>query len=132
MTRSTLGCLAKSRVPGDSFNIQLRLEPWVTGASVSTIKQVALTLGSDRVTFDWDRAGPVWVNGSAASISMANPKLTLNGGTVTEVTPDMFQVDWNTGESTTITNVDVGWRGPANYINVADSVPVGLPGFSAV
>jgi von Willebrand factor type D domain len=34
--------LAKSRLPGDNFEIQLELEPWFAGASVTTIHQVAI------------------------------------------------------------------------------------------
>ncbi len=110
--------LAKSRLPGDSFEIQLRLQPWSATSSVSVITQVAAALGSDRVTFDWTRPNPVWVDGSVATLSQANPELILPGGTIDEVTPNMFRVNWNTGETMTVTYA-------GSYINVVDGVPPG-------
>ena len=108
--------LAKSRIPGDNFQIQMELEPWYTGASVTTIHAVAIALGSDRVTFDWTRADPVWVDGAASAISMADPTLTLPDGTITEMSPDMFKVNWDTGETMTVTSF-------GSYINIVDGIP---------
>jgi hypothetical protein len=120
--------LAKSRVPGDSFDIQLRLQPWYSGASVSVITQVAVSVGNDRVIFDWSRPNTVMVDGAAAALSLSNPTLTLADGKITELSPDAYTATWNTGETATFS------RGPSfvgYFINVADSVPVGLPGFIA-
>ena len=108
--------LAKSRLPNDSFDIQLRLEPWSTGSSVSVIRQVAIQLGADHVTFDWSRTDPVWLDGAESTISQAQPTLTLAGGVVNEVSSDVFKVTWNTGETMTVTNA-------GSYINVIDGVP---------
>ena len=72
--------LAESRIPGDNFQIQMELEPWYTGASVTTIHAVAIALGADHVTFDWTRPNTVLVDGSApATLNVGNP-LTLAGG----------------------------------------------------
>ena len=108
--------LAELRIPGDNFQIQMELEPWYTGASVTTIHAVAIALGSDRVTFDWTRADPVWVDGAASAISMADPTLTLPDGTITEMSPDMFKVNWDTGETMTVTSF-------GSYINIVDGIP---------
>ena len=110
--------LAKSKLPGNSFDIQMRLEPWSTGSSVTVIRQVAIQLDSDSVTFDWTRTDPVWVDGTPSVIGQAQPELTLSGGTVTEVSPDLFKVNWNTGETMTVTNA-------GSYINIIDGVPPG-------
>src|SRR5262249_36459658 len=38
---------------------------------------------------------------------------------VTEISPDMFKVDWNTGETMTVTH----FAGPNGYINIVDGIP---------
>jgi autotransporter passenger strand-loop-strand repeat protein len=111
--------LAQSLIPNDSFDIQLRLQPYTDTASVTFITQVAISLGSDRVTFGVqgpDRPGTVLVDGNTTTLSMSDPTLTLAGGTVTEISPTMYKVVWNTGETMTVT--DKGY-----YFNVSDSVP---------
>ena len=79
--------LAKSRVPGDSFDIQLRLQPWSAGASVTVITEVAASVGTDRVTFDISRPDVVWVDGVASTLSLANPTINLAAGQVTSSRP---------------------------------------------
>ena len=112
--------LAKSRISGDSFQIQLELEPWFTGASVTTIHAVAIALGADRVTFDWTRGDTVLVDGAAPSgLSMGTP-LTLAGGTITEISPNMYKVDWATGETMTVSQ---GSSFVGSFINVTDGIP---------
>jgi hypothetical protein len=95
---------SKSTAPGDSFDVQIRLEPWFTGSSVSVMTQVAASVGSDRVTFDLHRSDMVWVDGAATTLSAANPTLNLAGGQLTELSPAQFELDWNTGESLKVTN----------------------------
>ncbi len=114
--------LAKSRVPGDSFEIQMRLEPWFGLFPATVITQAALAVGSDRLTFDIDRPDLVYLNGNPVSLSLDNPTLFLSGGVLTELTPTTFKVLWNTGEEATIYD-----RG--NYVDIVDGVPPGLPGF---
>ena len=94
--------LAQSRIPGDNFQIQLELEPWFAGASVTTIHQVAIALGSDRVTFDWSRTNTVLVDGAVPSGLATDTPLALTGGTITEISPTMYKVDWATGETMTV------------------------------
>src|SRR5262249_39558809 len=90
--------LAQSRIPGDNFAIQMRLEPWYDAASVSTIKQVAIALGADHVTFDWTRPNTVLVDGAAPIGLTIGGQVKLAGGTITEVSPEVYKVDWATGE----------------------------------
>jgi hypothetical protein len=112
--------LAESRVPGDNFQIQMELEPLYSGASVTVIHAVAIALGADHVTFDWTRPNTVLVDGSAAAtLSMGNP-LTLAGGTITEISPSMYKVDWKTGETMTVSHGS-SFRG--SFINIVDGIP---------
>ena len=69
----------------------------------------------------------VLVDGNAATISTANPVLTLDGGTVTEVSPSLYKVAWDTGESATFTEVSNLVSG-FTYLNVSDSVPYATSG----
>ncbi len=112
--------LAKSRVPGDSFDIQLRLEPWFAGASVTTIQQVAVSVGTDKVTFGQGRPDTVWVDGVPSTITAADPVVSLDGGQLLQISPTVWQVTWNTGEEATITNA-------GNYFNVSDGIPLAEP-----
>ena len=114
--------LAQSRIPDDNFQIQLELEPWFAGASVSTIHQVAIALGSDRVTFDWSRASPVLVDGAAPSGLTVSSPLTLAGGTITEISSTMYKVDWATGETMTVTYYQPWASFLPAFINVTDGI----------
>ena len=98
--------LAKSTVAGDDFNIQIRIEPWSTGASVSVTTQVAVGFGSDRATFGLDRTdNTVWVDGVASTLSMSDPTITLgDGATITELSSNAWRVNWSTGEVLNVTN----------------------------
>ncbi len=117
--------LAESTVAGDSFDIQLRLQPYSTSSSVTYITQVALSLGTDDITFSTaalDGATAVLVDGTAATLSMTNPVLTLAGGTITEVSPTLYKVAWNTGESATITE-QFSIYTQIDFFQVNDSLP---------
>ena len=109
--------LDQSRIAGDTFGIQLRLQP-LGSSSVTVITQTAVSLGADRVTFDLTRPDFVEVDGAAAMLSLTNPVLTLAGGSITEVASSVYRVAWNTGEVATITDA-----GP--WENVVDGVPAG-------
>ena len=90
--------LAKSNIPGDSFQIQVRLQQWFNSQSVSTITQLAMSLGSDRVTFDLHRPATVFVNGTASILSASNPIIQLSGGFLIQTALSKFLLVWNTGE----------------------------------
>ena len=112
--------LAQSRIPGDSFDIQLRLQPESPTASVTYITQVAVSVGSDRITFDTTRPDFVQIDGAATTINMSDPVVHLADGTLTEISTSVFRVDWNTGEEMTVT--DYG-----TYMDVADGIPLSEP-----
>ena len=112
--------LAQSRVPGDTFDIQLRLVPWTTASSVTVISQVAVSVGTDKVTFDQTRPDTVYVDGNPSTISAADPTVALNGGELTQISSNVWRVNWNTGEEATIT----GW---GNFFNVTDGIPLSEP-----
>jgi hypothetical protein len=77
----------------------MRIEPEGSADSaVSIITQIAVQLGTDRVTFAADRPQVVWVDGAPAAISQTDPVIKLAGGTVTEVSYDDYIVALNTGE----------------------------------
>ena len=102
---------SRSTIKGDTFQVQIRLEPEGSpDSSVSIITQIAVQVGTDRVTFvptsspnpESGRAQVVWVNGAPVSIGPSDPVFTLPDGTVTEVSSNEYTVVWNTGESVTI------------------------------
>ncbi len=113
--------LAKSRIPNDSFDIQMRLVPWGTGSSVTVISQVAVSVGKDRVTFDQSRADTVFVDGNPSTVSQSNSTINLDGGTLTQIDLGTWQVKWNTGEEATITNWD------NKFFNISDGIPLAEP-----
>lgn len=95
--------LAATTLSGDSFDVQVRMQP-VAGSTVSSeITQIAASVGSDRVTFGVGRDSLIHVDGTAAAISPTAPIL-LSGGEVTEVSATTFKVSWNTDEVLTVLN----------------------------
>ena len=56
-----------STVPGDAFQVQVRMLPWFGGASVSVTTMAAIQVGGDRVTVAVGRSSPVWVDGVAVT-----------------------------------------------------------------
>ncbi len=100
---------AKSTVAGDNFQVQMRIEPeFSADSSVSIITQIGIQVGSHRVTFgvpqsfDAPRPQVVWVDGAPAAIDQTDPVLTLDGGTVTEISSNDYRVALNTGEVVTV------------------------------
>ncbi|MBS0639055.1 MAG: choice-of-anchor D domain-containing protein, partial [Proteobacteria bacterium] len=112
--------LAKSRLPGHSFDIQLRLEPWSRSVGVTYITQAAVAVGSHRVTFDPGRTSVVQIDGAPTTLSLANPLINLPDGTVKVLSENVYRVDWNTGEEATFSINGF-------MINVADGIPLSLP-----
>jgi Hint domain/von Willebrand factor type D domain len=90
--------LTQSKRPNDTFEVQVRLQPFNGSASVSVATQVAVQLGTDRITFGESRASVLAVNGVAAALTAANPLLILNGGAVLLVAANTYAVFWTTGE----------------------------------
>ncbi|WP_210254935.1 VWD domain-containing protein, partial [Methylocapsa sp. S129] len=96
--------LTKSTEAGNSFQIQVRLQPWTNSTGVTVTTELGAQVGSDRVTFDINRPDMVFVNGAATNLSATNSVLNLAGGQIVELSPSAFQLTWNTGESLTVTN----------------------------
>ena len=94
--------IAKSTIAGDSFQVQGRLQPFNAGSSVSVLTQVAAEIGNDDATFGigGTDAG-LYVDGSARTLAIGDT-LTLSGGSVTEISGGEYRVNWNTGESMTV------------------------------
>jgi hypothetical protein len=108
--------LAQSSLPDDSFDIQLRLQPFWRNPVVSVITQVAISLGADRVTFGLGRQDFVQVDDAPTSLSLSDPVLSLPGGKIVEISPGQFQVTWNTGEEMTVTSF-------GSFLDVTDGIP---------
>jgi hypothetical protein len=93
--------LAKSTNPGDTFQLQVRLQPYENSPSGTVITQLAALVGTDRVTFGLDRTDTVWVNGSPEALAVGGT-INLTGGQLTEVAANTYAVNWNTGEVLTV------------------------------
>ncbi|HEY2617868.1 MAG TPA: Hint domain-containing protein, partial [Acetobacteraceae bacterium] len=96
--------LSQSTQPGDSFQVQIRLQPWENSSYVSVITQAAAAVGSDRVTFGVGRSNFVMVDGQSTTLSASNPTLNLAGGQLVRVSSAEYQLTWNTGEVLTVLN----------------------------
>jgi len=100
--------LTRSTVPGNSFDVQIRTRAADDGSATTIVSAVAAKLGDHRVTFDLDRvrAGGsfVWIDGHPMSFHGDNPVLSLGAGRIVQLSPDHYQVIWNTGEILDVTN----------------------------
>jgi hypothetical protein len=88
------------------LQLQARIEPSGGAANpqgtVSYIAAIAMTLGGDRVTIDYSRAQPLWLNGVAVTL-LPGQFLTLAAGTI-KATGNGFVITYNTGEKITSSN----------------------------
>jgi len=96
--------LTQSTLLGNSFQIQIRLQPWGNSPAVTVMTQIAAAIGTDRVTFGINRSSFVMVDGNPVALSAAQPVLALSGGTLTRITAATYQLAWSTGEVATISN----------------------------
>jgi hypothetical protein len=98
LTRSTI----------DEFDVQVRTWPLNDGAPVTIMSEAAVMVCEHNVTFDIDRASAggsfVWLDGAPTSLSIASPVLTLGTCKIDELSPEHYQVVWNTGEMLDVTN----------------------------
>ncbi len=113
--------LAKSTQPGDSFQVQIRLQPWHTSASVSVITEAAVAVGTHRVTFDLTRADTVWLDGTPITLANDGTPTDLGAGTLQQLTPTSWQILYDSGETVLVTNegtfLDVDTTIPTNAAN---------------
>ena len=94
--------LTRSTVGGDTFQVQARLQPPTGNGSVSEQTEVGAAVGSDDIVFAVDAGAPFYQNGTAETIGIGNT-LALSGGSVTQTSGNTYRVNWNTGESMSVT-----------------------------
>ena len=61
--------LAQSTVANDSFQVQVRLQPYSANSTVSVITMLAAEVGTSRITFALGRTDAVWINGAVCSLA---------------------------------------------------------------
>ena len=111
--------VSRATRPGDSFQVQARLQPWFSGSSVSVTTQIAAPVGSDRVTFGVGRADTVWVDGTPSNLSAANPLIYLDGGKLLQLSSTSYEIIWNTGEVLEVNN-------SGSYLNISIGLPTNI------
>jgi hypothetical protein len=98
--------LARSTV--DQFDVQVRTRLWSDRPAATIMSEAVATVCNHNLNFDIDRAGAggsfVWIDGSPSSLSVASPVLTLGTCKIDELSPEHYQVVWNTGEMLDVTN----------------------------
>ena len=98
--------LTRSTVAGDTFQVQARLEPYGANSSVTVQTQVGAAIGTDDVVFALTGTGyneaPFYLDGTAEALGIGQT-LTLSDGAVTETSANTYRVNWDTGESMTVT-----------------------------
>ena len=82
--------------------MQARLQPYGVGSTVSVQTMVGAEVGTDDVTFAVGRTNQVWLDGAAYTFGSSGV-MTLAGGTVTETSSGTYRVNWNTGETMSVT-----------------------------
>jgi hypothetical protein len=97
--------LARSTQPGNSFQIQMRAEQFLSFAGTSVATEIAAQVGRDVVSFS-NTGAAVTVNGIADTALLASPGMQqqLDGGTLTALSSNSFQLTWKTGETLDVTN----------------------------
>ena len=117
--------LAKSTVVGDTFEVQIRTSPYFGSSAVTAINEVAVKIGSQRVTFDQGRADLVWVDGSA--VTLVNNTFVLAEGHIDLVSPGRYNVVDDTGRTVHV----LAWSGAYFDVSVslgADAAPATVQG----
>ncbi|MFO1161128.1 MAG: VWD domain-containing protein [Reyranellaceae bacterium] len=97
--------LAKSTVPGDTFEVQIRTAPYFGSSTVTAMSEVAVKIGNQRVTFDQGRPDLVWVDGSP--VSLVNNTFALTAGHIDLVSPGRYNVVDDTGRTVHV----LAWSG---------------------
>jgi hypothetical protein len=102
--------LTKSTQPGNTFQVQVRLQPYNGSTSVTVMTQIAAAVGTDRLTFGIGRSSFLMVDGEAPSLGVGKT-LDLADGQLVQLAGNEYQLTWNTGEVLTVTNA-------GSYINL--------------
>jgi hypothetical protein len=93
--------LARSTLPGDSFQVQMQAVQYQQIAGTSVAHEYAAQLGNDRIAFTAGANGAidVTVDGVAdTAISHAGARQIFSGGTLVATAANKFVLEWNTGE----------------------------------
>ncbi|MFO1086032.1 MAG: VWD domain-containing protein [Reyranellaceae bacterium] len=117
--------LAKSTVPGDTFEVQIRTSPYFGSSTVTAMSEVAVKIGNQRVTFDQGRADLVWVDGSP--VTLVNNTFALATGHIDLVSPGRYNVVDDAGRTVHV----LAWSGAYFDVKVslgADAVPSTVQG----
>lgn len=97
--------LTRSTQPDDNFQIQIQTAAICADQAVSLTTAVAAQLGTDALTFDADVSDEISVDGVADTLlSSTNPVQRFAGGQLVELSPTLFEVDWNSGQSLVVEN----------------------------
>jgi hypothetical protein len=112
--------LAQSGVVGNAFDVQIRMQPWFVGASVSVTTMVGVQVGTHRITFAIDRNNVVWEDGNPISPPVDGAPIDLGAGSLAQLTPTSFEIRYNGG--TVVTVNDYG-----SYLNTEVTIPDSLP-----
>jgi hypothetical protein len=109
----------QSTLPGDLFDVQVRLQPWNSSAVVSVITQAAVVVGANSLTFDLSNT--VRLNGQVLPLDVGQ-SLVLAGATLVQLTATSWQVNYTTGESVTVSNA-------GSFMNIDSSIPTADDGY---
>ncbi len=106
------------------FEVQARIEPSGGAASpsgtVSYIVAIAFTIGNDRVSVDFLRNDPIYLNGTPVGL-LPGQFLPLAAGTIYETGNDSLYVKYNTGETIAYSNESI-------TVGIPDSRAAGTAG----
>ena len=93
---------AQSTDPGNAWEVQIRTSSWPGAVSITTA--LGALVGDDRVTFAIGRESLVYVDGAPDTGLRPGVAQTIAGGTLTQISDDTYRLDWNGGESITVTD----------------------------
>jgi hypothetical protein len=103
--------LAKSTAAGDSFEVQIRTQPYFNGSAASVTTEVGAAMGTHRITFDVLRADTVWVDGAPINLVVNGTPVDLGPGTLQQLTANSWELRYDSGETVIVTKNDT-------YLNV--------------
>jgi hypothetical protein len=97
--------LARSTQAGDSFQIQMRAQPWQSNPGTSVATEIAAQVGHDVVSFAVGASSTaVLVNGIAdTAIGSNGAQQLLDGGHIQALSSTSYMLTWDTGETLAVT-----------------------------
>ncbi len=106
--------LARSTQAGNSFQIQMRAQPWQTIPGTSVATEIAAQVGHDVISFSVGAsATTVSVNGVAdTAIGGNGAQQMLDGGHIQALSSTSYVLTWDTGETLAVTQ-------PGDYLSIS-------------